>query len=247
MEEKQKIQVVLVDDEQDSSRVLELLFKKYIPNVEVIAKFSDSFEALRYLQDNPIDLLFLDIEMPRMNGFELLEALQPVEFKTILVTAYDDYGIKAVKSKIYDYLVKPIDKDDLKACIDRFELDHQKDENDVGQAKIDTQGRIILPTGNEYEFIDIDSIIRCESDDNYSQVYYGNNQRIMVSRTLKFVEESLPSDQFLRVHSKHLINIHRIQKYVKSDGGYFLIDTQEKIPLSRYRKDEILRKLGLKG
>jgi len=241
------IRAVIVDDEPDNISVLKLLLNKYLPQVSVLATFTDSLEALNFLRDEETDICFLDIEMPRLNGFDLLTALGKFKFKTIFVTAYDDFGIKAVKYQIFDYLLKPVDVDDLKACIKRYEdqVESNLIQNDA-TVWTNKNDKILLPVGQEYEFVQLDEIIRCESDDNYTTLYLDESRSILVSKTLKFIEDQLPVQQFLRVHNKHLINITKIKKYVKSDGGYFILTDGASVPLSRYRKDEVLRILGLR-
>lgn len=242
---KQAIHTVLVDDESDNVALIQLMLERYVPNVKVVATFTDSMQALQYLKSNAINLLFLDIEMPRLNGFEMLDMLHDIAFKTVILSAYDEYGIKAVKHEIFDYLVKPIDKDELIACVDRYEQHMLKNSTPIQTNEI-WENQILLPSGNEYEFIEFDMIRRCESSDNYTTVYLDKDKKILVSKTLKYIQEALPSKRFIRVHNRHLINVKRIRKYVKTDGGYFVLDDGFQVPLSRYKKDFVLKQLGIR-
>ncbi|MCB0648340.1 MAG: response regulator [Saprospiraceae bacterium] len=244
---KESIRAVLVDDEADSIGVLQILLKKYAPEVVVRATFTNSKEALEYLRQEETDVLFLDIEMPGLDGFELLSKLGSFSFKPIFVSAYDEFGVKAIKYRIFDYLVKPIDPEELLQTIRRLKNELAEEEK-VNIEKIDhvsiLHDKILIPVGNEYEFVQISEIVRCEADDNYTRLYLGD-QVFLVSKTLKYFEEVLPASHFLRTHNKHLINVNKIKKYVKSDGGYFELTSGGTIPLSRYRKEDVLKRLGL--
>ena len=244
---KESIRAVLVDDEADSIGVLQILLKKYAPEVVVRATFTNSKEALEYLRQEETDVLFLDIEMPGLDGFELLSKLGSFSFKPIFVSAYDEFGVKAIKYRIFDYLVKPIDPEELLQTIRRLKNELAEEEK-VNIEKIDhvsiLHDKILIPVGNEYEFVQISEIVRCEADDNYTRLYLGD-QVFLVSKTLKYFEEVLPASHFLRTHNKHLINVNKIKKYVKSDGGYFELTSGGTIPPSRYRKEDVLKRLGL--
>jgi two-component system, LytTR family, response regulator len=240
------LRVVLVDDEPDSIKVSEHLLQKYHPEVQVLASFTNPEEALNYLKSNVhIDALLLDVEMPKLNGFDLIEQLGKVKYKIIFVTAYDKYMLKAIKSSVFDYLIKPIDRFELAKAIQRI----TENSDEVEQPIIlqhNERSKIILPTGKEYEFVSTNEIVRCESNSNYSIIYFENTTKITISKTLKYLEEVLPANIFIRVHSKHLINIHHIKKFVKAEGGYIVLDTDETIPISRERKDSILSTLGIR-
>lgn len=241
---KKTIKAVLVDDEKHSLGVLQILLESHCPEVEINAVFEDSIEALSYLSDNTPDIVFIDIEMPRLNGFELLEKLGQIKFKPVIISAYDQFGIKAVKHNIFDYLVKPIDPIELKKTISRYLIEINSENNNEKVSKFDD--RILLPIGSEFEFVKIDNIIRCESDSNYTHIMLDEGKSLLISKTLKTIEEALPSNQFLRVHNKHLINVDFVKKYIKTDGGFFQMEGGTEVPLSRYRKEEVLTFLGLR-
>lgn len=241
------ITAVLLDDEADSIGVMKILLKKYAPEVHILASLTNSSEALDFLRTNQPDILFLDIEMPGMDGFELLSELGRFSFTPIFISAYEEFGIKALRYKVFDYLIKPIDPQELVTTIQRYKEELIR--NQEPRIKKEEQisflfDKVLLPVGNEYEFVKVNDILRCEADDNYTTLYL-SNQTFLVSRTLKFFEENLPLQYFLRVHNKHLININQIKKYIKSDGGYFELIDGSLIPLSRYRKEEILKRIGL--
>lgn len=240
------IKTVLIDDEDDSLKVSAIYLQKYHANVEVVGSFNDPAQALQFLKQHKVDLVLLDIEMPHLNGFDLLEQLGTIAFKVIFVTAYDRYMLKAIKTAAFDYLLKPIDRVELANAIERLSNSLQ----DAIEPKfIYNEGRptkIIIPVGHEFQFINIQEIERCESSDNYTFIFLESGDKITISKTLKYFEETLPTSIFIRCHSKHLININSIKKYVKTDGGFFIMNTNEEIPISRSKKDDVLAKIGLK-
>lgn len=242
------INAVLIDDEADSIGVMLIQLTKHCPGVNVMATFSDSRIALQYLQEHTPDIVFLDIEMPHLNGFELLTQLGKFAFKVIFVSAYDQFGIKAVKISAFDYLVKPVDPEELKETIARLMSSTDVEGEDVPTAVLDKNilpGRLLVPIGSELEFIAIEDIIRCEADDNYCTIYTIQNDKILLSKTLKYIETQLPNTFFMRTHNSHLINTNFIKKYIKTDGGYFELKDGTTIPLSRTKKEEILKLLGI--
>jgi len=243
------IKAVLVDDEIDSIGAMLIQLNRHCPQVHVIGSFTSVEEAYEFLAHHEVDILFVDIEMPRLNGFELLSKLGKFTFKVVFVTAYDQFGIKAIKFQAFDYLLKPVDPDELKEVIYKYESQYnfEKDTNPYSNTvtSLNLEDKILIPVGSEFEFIQMDNIIRCESDDNYTLFYLTNKKKIIVSKTLKLIESKLPNNTFIRVHSSHLINIHYISRYHKSDGGYFELTNGENIPLSRTRKDEILKMLRI--
>ncbi len=236
-----KIKCIIIDDEIHSIGVTTILLEEHCPMVELKATFTDSIDAYTFLKENEIDLVFIDIEMPRLNGFELLEKLENYSFKPVILSAYDEFGIKAVKHQIFDYLVKPIDPNELKATIEKY---IESTEGNQSVSKL--EDRILLPQSNRVDFVRIEDIVRCESEKNYTTVFLNNGTSILVSKTMKSIEDVLPNALFLRVHNKHLINASYIRTYHKTDGGYFEMYDGFSVPLSRYKKDMVLRKLGLR-
>lgn len=217
---------------------------KYCPSIKVIEEFESSVEAFNYLsnKDHP-DIVFLDIEMPVMNGFELLERLDKVEFKPIIISAYDQFGIKAIKSNVFDYIVKPIEPKELIDVISRYKESSNQQENlNIGVI----QDRLLIPTGKDIRFIPLNKLMQCESDNNYTRLILESGEKLLISKTLKSIENKLPEDQFIRLHNQHIVNISFIKKYSKSDGGFFELNNGTKVPISRYKKDQVLKQLKLK-
>jgi two-component system LytT family response regulator len=243
-----QMKAVILDDEKHSVATLAWKLNKFCPDVEIIAQFTDAPEALEYLQANPPDLLFLDIEMPRLNGFELLEELEePICFDVILTTAYDEFGIRAVKANVLDYLLKPVETQELKAAVDKHRQKRRRQmEVAAGNQSREPQGkktRIALATKESIEFVEPDEIVLCSSDSNYSMIYLTSGRKKLISRTLKDVEEWLAPHGFFRAHHSHLVNLNHIKEYVRADGGYLLLSNGQTLPVARNRKDDLLRLL----
>lgn len=245
------IKTIIVDDEAHATKSLEILLHENCSQVNVIATFNHPAEALLYLRSNEIDLLFLDIDMPFMNGFELLNRLTLVNFDIIFVTAYDQYAIKAFKYSAFDYLLKPVDEVELVNSVRKLgnkqknssqstNYEHLLEVFKSGQTQIK---RIALPTLEGFEFIEVEKIIRCESDSNYSKIFLKDSKMMLVSRTLKEMEEMLSDMPFIRVHNSHIISKNHVKKYVKADGGYILMADNAEIPISRARKDDVIQEL----
>lgn len=245
------IRTVIIDDEPHATKSLEILLSEDCPQVQVIASFNHPAEALVFLRSNQIDLVFLDIDMPFMNGFELLNRLAPINFDIIFVTAYDQYAIKAFKFSAFDYLLKPVDEVELINSVRKLEnkskkstqnsnFEHLLEVFKSGQTSVK---RIALPTLEGFEFVEVEKIIRCESDSNYTKIFLQNLPMMLVSRTLKEIEEILSDLPFIRVHNSHIIAKNHVKKYVKADGGYILMIDNAEIPISRARKEEVINEL----
>lgn len=245
------IRTVIIDDEPHATKSLEILLSEDCPQVQVIASFNHPAEALIFLRSNQIDLLFLDIDMPFMNGFELLNRLAPINFNIIFVTAYDQYAIKAFKFSAFDYLLKPVDEVELINSVRKLENESTKSTQnsnfehllEVFKSGQTAVKRIALPTLEGFEFVEVEKIIRCESDSNYTKIFLQNLPMMLVSRTLKEIEEILSDLPFIRVHNSHIIAKNHVKKYVKADGGYILMIDNAEIPISRARKEEVINEL----
>lgn len=242
------IRCILVDDETNALEMMEWLLRTYCPEVEIAAMFSSAEEGIEAVRRLKPDVVFLDIEMPRMNGFDMLEQFDKLTFDVVFCTAYDQFAIRAFKYSALNYLLKPVDPDDLKATIQRiaerkalptreqFELLLQHIQHPVKS----TPQRIALTTGDGMIFVPTADIIYCEAESNYTKVALTNGKKIIVSKVLKDIDEALEGPDFCRVHSSFLININRIRKYVRGDGGYLLMDDDTSIPISRSRRQEFM-------
>jgi len=247
-----ELTAVLVDDEEHCTDMLAWMLAEYCPNVQVIGAFNDPEKALHYLRNHVPDILFLDIEMPALNGFDLLTDLDAHRFALIFTTAYDQFAIKAIKHHALDYLLKPVDKDELQAAIAKAarkpgDLDLL---SKVGALLVQLKNpaptaRIAIPTREGLEMVEIEHIIHARADDNYTELHLEGGRRIVVSRTLKDIEAELPADRFLRVHASHLVALPFVVRYVRGNGGYVVLPSGEQLPVSRAKKDELLDRLGV--
>ena len=238
---------VLIDDEIHCTESLALIMEVAAPEINVVAKFNEASKALKFLQSNPVDLLFLDLEMPEMNGFELLGKLETLPFEVVFVTAYDQYAIKAFTYSAISYLLKPVDEDDLRETIDRW-LEKKSKSISLSQLQLmhdllantnKLKTKVALPTIDGLEFLEIQSITRCESESNYTRIYCADNNRYLICRTLKEVEKVLQENGFVRVHHSHLINPQYIRKFIRHDGGFIVMDDGQQISVSRTKKDRL--------
>ena len=247
-----ELTAVVVDDEEHCTDMLTWMLGEYCPEVRVQGVFNDPEVAQRGLRRSMPDLLFMDIEMPGLNGFDLLSGLGRQPGALVFTTAYDQFAIKAIKHHALDYLLKPVDKDELISAVRSARL-HQPDNDLLGKVgalieQMKTSAapvkRIAIPTREGLEMVDVERIIHARADDNYTELHMDGGRRIVVSRTLKDVEVDLPSDRFMRVHSGHLVALPFIIRYVRGNGGYVVLPDGEQLPVSRAKKDELLAKLG---
>jgi len=242
------IKVVLLDDELHCTELLDIILKNLDIKVEVIAKFNNPEYAIEFIKLNKFDILFLDIEMPSMNGFEVLSTLPQINFDVIFTTAYNQYAVKAFKFSAINYLLKPIDETELANCLQQWETKTQKKlpRNQLAflleiiQNTHNNSNKLALPTAYGLEFIEVKEIIRCQADSNYTNVYLSNGDSYLICRTLKEVENILQHHHFLRIHQSHLINPKHMKKYLRNDGGYIVMDDGEKISVSKNNKDKII-------
>ena len=193
------------------------------------------------------DVIFLDIEMPKMNGFEMLKEVGPMESKVIFTTAYDQFAIKAFRVSALDYLVKPIEGEELRQAVEKVlpggGKEQHREQLELLLEKIQSPSqisRVAFPTQEGLEIVPREMILHAESHSNYTYLYFSDGCKLVVSKTLKEVEEILTGTEFLRVHHSHLINLHHVRKYVRGDGGYLILSDDTHINVSRSRKEKLL-------
>jgi two-component system, LytTR family, response regulator len=248
------IKAVIIDDEKDSIDTLKWKLENYCPDVNVISSFEKPADGVSYLKKNPVDLLFLDIEMPMLTGFDVLEELgRDISFDIIFITAYDNFGIQAVKFSALDYLLKPVQNKELKEAIDKhLKKSQQKIPseqidlllNNVQAERKGKRGRIALASKESIEFVDPNDIIVCEANSNYTNIYLVEGRKRVISKTLKDFEEMLLQFDFFRPHNSHLINLGRVKEFIRGDGGYLVMENKMKIPVSKNRKEELMQLLS---
>ena len=243
------IKALIIDDEKHCSDSLEWQIKKYCNGLEIVAVCDTADKGLEQINHLQPELIFLDVEMPIKTGFEMLEELKEVNFDIIFTTAFNQYAIRAIKFGALDYLLKPIDKDELCAAVNKFMnrsrndtfkqlnalLSHIKENNDISFQKI------ALPTMHSYELVPLNTIIVCESNSNYTNVRLNNGQNILISKTLKQIEELLDMPPFFRVHNSFLVNMQYAIRYLKGEGGSLVLNNDMTIPVSRAKKEELLK------
>ena len=240
------LEAVLVDDEIKALQSLSWELTNFSKEIKVVASFTDPFEALAYLEQNTPDCLFLDIEMPTMDGFQFIQKLQNKEFPVVITTAYNQYAIKALKNEAIDYLLKPIDTDDLLTTIAKIKKFNSRNYTVEKLEKIllkfnsnALQKKITINTDGKLLFLQSDEILFAESDGNYTTLFLSDGQKILLTKKLKEVNEILPSDTFFRIHNSYIINMTKIKEFLKTDG-YVILVSNHKIPVSRQKKSDFL-------
>ncbi|MCA6361417.1 MAG: response regulator transcription factor [Bacteroidetes bacterium] len=246
------ITAVIVEDETKSREVLETLVKTNCPDVQVVATADAVASGVELIRKVNPKLVFLDIEMADGSGFDLLEQLPQAGFDVIFTTASDQHALRAIKYSAIDYLLKPIDGDELKAAVDKI-VKKQSGNDNLENLKFLLQNfrmpseqytKITLPTGNAYEIVNVKDIIRCEADGSYTSFFLESKKKLLVSASLKHYEDLLPENDFIRVHHHHLININHVVRYLKTDGGYAVMTDGSQIEISRRKKDAFLQRLN---
>ena len=247
---KNTIKSIIVEDEAQNRENLVCMIAVYCPQVEVMMQCASVTEARQAIIELHPGLVFLDIEMPGGNGFTLLESLPDAFFEVVFVTAHDNYGVKAIKFSALDYILKPIDPDELRNAVEKASKKISRKEENLRMLNLlqnvqrEPSNRMIaLSLADSIEFVPVQSIVRCESDSNYTTFYLKSGEQLIVSRTLKEFDELLAPHGFLRVHQSHLINMSEIKSYVKSDGGYIRMKDGATVSISRQRREITLKAL----
>jgi two-component system LytT family response regulator len=249
-----KFRALIVDDEVNARQALNNLLKMYCQDIEVVAEAHGVKDGCTKLIELKPDLVFLDIRLSDGTGFDLLKKTTGQNFRVIFVTAYDQYALNAIRLSAVDYLLKPINPTELvQAVVKAINLlehdDAFKTKIKVLEDHIAPSGgqikRIILNTSNSMHVVDINNIIRCESDENYTYFITNDDQSILVSKTLKEFDELLTPNGFCRVHQSHLVNMYQVSSYEKGPGGMIIMKNKDKVPVSGRRKDYFLKSLEL--
>jgi len=247
------IKAIIVDDEIHCLNSLSIQLSEHCPGVEILAKCVSGKKALEAVEKTNPELVFLDIEMPTMNGFEFLEQCKQISFSVIFTTSYDQYAIKAFRISALDYLLKPIDPDELVAAVHKIEEQKSRPLTEqfrimIEQIQNHNKGitKIGIPTVEGFELIPVDQIVYCEANNNYSHLFLKNKTKIVACRSLKDMEEQLQDfKSFLRVHHSYLVNLNVVSKYIRGDGGYLILEDGSTINVSRGRKDALMKFLEI--
>lgn len=245
------LKAIIVDDEDKAIKSLSWELSNFNDEVEIVNTFSNPEKALDFINETNIDCLFLDIEMPTMDGFQFIEKLPRKDFAIVITTAYNEYAIEALKKEAIDYLLKPIDTDDLEQCLKKVTKFNQR----ISQVDTDqkfekilfnfnqrlSEKKIIINADGKLIFLKPEEIVCVESDGNYSSIHTTDAKKIVVTKKLKEVNGLLPEDMFFRIHNSYIINLNKVKEYYKTDG-YVILEMNHKIPVSRQKKTEFLDK-----
>lgn len=247
----EKIKAILIDDELNSLQNLQQKLEGFCPDVAIVAATQKPEEGLILIRQHQPDVVFLDIEMPKMSGFRMLEELGEYDFDIIFTTAYNHYSVDAIRISAFDYLVKPIGIEELQHAVERLSKSlhkQTKEKIDILKKSLSDNrsqdDKIAISTSEGIEFIPIKNIIHIESKSNYSKIFLMDGKSIIVTKILKDFEEMLLPYNFYRVHNSHLINLNYIQKYVRSQGGHVQLQDGTLIDISRRKKEEFLKMIG---
>jgi two-component system, LytTR family, response regulator len=246
------VKTVIIEDEQKSRQMVAAMIEKCNDFVQVIGQAKNVKEGVDLIKTLKPDLVFLDISMPDGSGFDLLEQVQGHKFELIFATASDQHAIRAIKYSACDYLLKPIDIEELRSALDKIVQKKNIAPNMenlnflIQQLKKTDENfyKITLPTGNAYEVVSMKDIIRCEADGSYTTFYLTDKRKLLVSFGLKHYEDLLPEQDFIRIHHHHLINMNHVIRFLKEDGGYAIMADNSKLEISRRKKDAFLDKLN---
>lgn len=250
IEKQNSLKTVLVDDEEGCLDLMQIILEKHCPQVQIVARASNGLQGLKAILTHEPDLVFLDIEMPKMDGFQMLEAIENIDFTLVFTTAYDRFAIRAFKFSAFDYLLKPIDELEVIQTVQNIESrlitqserlallkEHYKsDEKKMPQ-------RLALAHSKGYQLTDIQAIVSCESDGNYTKVHLSNGAKIMVIRPIGSLDETLQSfksQAFFRIHRQFLVNLKYIKNYLNTEGGQIEMLDGRLLPLARNRREEFL-------
>ncbi len=243
------LRAIIIDDEAHMRQSLEKLVKDYCPNIKLVAKADGVETGFDAIKRHHPDLVLLDIQLKDGTGFDLLKKLEPIDFKVIFITAYDEYAIKAIKFSALDYLLKPVGAEDLKEAIDKAEkLVIKKLNTQLGVLEDDMRSggnkKIILKTFENIYLVKVSDIIYCKAEDNYTEFHLLDAVKILVSQTLKEYEEILSDFGFFRVHQSYLINLVHIKRFEKAEGGSVILTDDHKVPVASRKKDQVLELLN---
>jgi len=246
------IKAAVIDDESMARETISEMIQLYCPDVEIVGEAEDVKTGLALIQSTRPDILLLDIQLTDGTGFDILKNLKRSNYKVIFITAYEDYALKAIKFSALDYVLKPVDPNDLISAIDKAK---ESVEDKVNSLKLHAllnnidhlpngTKKIVLKTANNVHLINLSDIIRCQSDKNYTHFHIKDHETVVVSKTLKEYEDILNDFKFFRVHQSHLINMAHVKRYEKSDGGYLVMSDKSIVPVSFRKKDELMKQFN---
>ncbi|WP_293783580.1 LytTR family DNA-binding domain-containing protein [uncultured Pedobacter sp.] len=246
------MRTILVDDEAGNLENLKILLAKHCPEIKVVGHATTIEDAFAQVNLHHPDLLFLDIQMGKTTGFDLLRQLEEKTFEVVFVTAYDHYGIQAVKFAALDYLLKPVDPEELKAAVEKAKIriknkiDGEQLNFLLSQIKKSESAipKIALPQQHEIRYVSVEDIVRCVADNTYTFFFLANGDKVLISKPLKEYADMLKPQGFVRAHQSHLVNPKFVKSWLKEDGGTLLMDNGDKIPVSKPNREMVKEALG---
>lgn len=244
-----KYTAIIIDDIEQARTTLAQDLHVYAPDFEIVGEASGVVEGAKLLKNVQVDIVFLDIQMQDGSGFDLLDLLPEISFKIIFITASDAHAIKAFRYAAIDYLLKPIDPDELTGALDKFrkfninESDKYRFLNERLKNHNKPNERLALHSQDKIQIVEISNIVRCESSVNYTTFFFENGDQVVVTKTLKEFEDLLSDQGFFRVHQSHLINTRFIKEFVKSEGGHLVLKDKTMIPVSVRKRPEVMKML----
>ena len=247
------LKAILVDDEELALDNLKLLVQEFCPQIHILAAVNNIADALKVIEEENLDILFLDIKINKDTGFDLLKNIGKINFEIIFITAYSEYALEAIKFSAIDYLLKPIDIEELKTAVKRVENKMSKrnlnEQIEVLLANFKRENKdglkIALPSADGLIFISLENILICEAQSNYTKFYLKDNKTYLVAKTLKEYEALLCKYHFCRIHHTFIVNVNEIKKYVRGDGGYVIMNNDMSVDVSKRKKDEFLKKVDI--
>lgn len=242
------LKAIIVEDEQASRETLANYIGKYCPDVRVMGMADSVKTGLEEIEKHQPEIVFLDVEMPFGNAFDLLEQAGEINFETVFVTAYSHYAMKALNFSASYYILKPVDIDELISAVEKIKQNRTKDKEALHsrilmenlKASNNQLQRIVLPLIDGFEVVQVSDIVRCKADDNFTAFHFTNRKKQLICRTLKFYEDLLKDFDFVRVHKSHLINLKHLVKYRKGKGGQAIMSDGSEVEVSAGRKTELL-------
>ncbi|MEP7239237.1 MAG: LytTR family DNA-binding domain-containing protein [Ferruginibacter sp.] len=241
------INCIIIDDEAKNIKLLQNMLEMHCPSVKVLAADTEAKNGLLLIEELKPQLVFLDVEMPHINGFEMLKKLEPVNFETIFVTAYSEYAVEAFEHHASGYITKPVNSDKLIAAVNK--ATKRIEEKNISKSLVTileqntkeaTPDKIPLSTSNGLVFVKLADILYCESSGNYTNFYLNDGSKIMVSRQLGEYEKLLPETNFTRIHDKYIINLSYIKEYIKGSGGDVILENGKELPVASRRKEDFM-------
>jgi two-component system LytT family response regulator len=242
------LKTVVIDDQEFCTEVIRDMLAENCPDVKIAAVCNSGKDGIKAIKKHNPDLVILDVEMPEMSGFDMLQKIKNPSFEVIFTTSFDKYSIQAIRFSALDYLLKPVAAHELVAAVDRIKQNQNKYFNkksaSLFQHLTETKKplhQIALPSSDGLIFLVVADVVHCESDSNYTTLFLKSKEKIMITKTLKEVENLLDGSDFFRIHNSHLININHIKKYIRGNAGYVIMSDGSHLNIARNKKDDFLR------